>query len=96
MSIRKVEIDASLPEGWRGLTLHGLPGHPKTVAGLEGRDVVTGEVWRASVYPDPANPTDSIMVLVPNSVPFVRVVSADEWLEELTADFFDEMPTLRA
>jgi hypothetical protein len=43
-------------------------------------------MWRASIYPDPANPTDSLMVLVPNSVPSVRVVSADEFVEEWAAE----------
>jgi hypothetical protein len=48
--------------------------------------MVAGEIWQASVYPNPDNPSDSLMVLIPNSVPFVWVVSADEWLDELTVD----------
>lgn len=91
MSIRNVETSDALPEGYRGLTVHGLPGHPKTAVGLKGQDIETGKIWNVGIYPDPANPSDSLMILIPNSVPFVQVVTADEWLEELSIESFDEV-----
>lgn len=78
----------ALPDGYYQMTLHGLPGHPKTIAGLEGRDIETGEMWQSSVWVNPEHPVDSLPVLIPYSVPFTRVISADEMLDEV----LDEVP----
>ncbi len=78
-----------IPESYYGLTLGGLPGHPKTAVALGGRDEVTGEWWQAPIEPDPDNPVYSLLILVPWSVPFTRVLTADEFLEAV-ADWIEE------
>ncbi len=64
------------------IILSGLPGYPKTAVAVEGRDATTGEMWRSDIDPDPENPTQSLPIRVPTDVHHIRVIAADELVEE--------------
>ena len=82
--VENVNIDPGMPQGWYSLTVRGLPGYPKTAVEVEGRDVETGEIRRVAIEPDPACPSESLPMFFPMTIPYTRVVSADEAVDEIT------------
>lgn len=82
--MESMNIDPSMPQGWYSLTVRGLPGHPKTAVAVEGRDLETGEIRRVAIDPNPERPSESLPMFFPTTIPYTRVVSADEAVDEIT------------